>query len=68
MFSASADCAMEDQEEVRILGKANATEQTSLVKENVPDAMDAEQTFPTDEEIALSREGTMVFMNFQIKY
>ncbi|XP_058057794.1 pre-rRNA-processing protein TSR1 homolog [Anopheles bellator] len=31
---------------------------TSLQRENVPDAMDAEQTWPTEEEIAASRQET----------
>lgn len=44
--------------ETRILAKADPLQQVSLQRENIPDAMDAEQTFPTDEEIALAREET----------
>lgn len=39
-----------------ILAVANVEEQTSLIKENVPDPLDAEQTFPTDEEIAAAQQ------------
>lgn len=46
-----------DDSEVRILSKANPAFQTSLQHENIPDPMDAEQTFPTDEEIAMARDG-----------
>ncbi|CRL07083.1 CLUMA_CG020082, isoform A [Clunio marinus] len=35
---------------------ANPALQTSLISENIPDEMDAEQTFPTDAEIAQSME------------
>ncbi|XP_307850.5 pre-rRNA-processing protein TSR1 homolog [Anopheles gambiae] len=34
---------------------ADPDQQTSLQRENVPDAMDAEQTWPTEDEIAASR-------------
>lgn len=36
---------------------ADPDQQTSLQRENVPDAMDAEQTWPTEDEIAASRAG-----------
>ncbi|XP_037935947.1 pre-rRNA-processing protein TSR1 homolog [Teleopsis dalmanni] len=38
-------------DEVRNLCKADPTKQTSLQSENIPDPMDAEQTWPTEEEI-----------------
>ncbi|KAK0086595.1 hypothetical protein PV325_002904 [Microctonus aethiopoides] len=38
--------------QVRILEKADPQKQESLESENIPDPMDAEQTWPTDEEIA----------------
>lgn len=40
----------------QVLARANPAEQTPLVSENVPDEMDAEQTFPSDAEIALSMD------------
>lgn len=40
----------------QVLARANPEHQTSLVAENVPDEMDAEQTFPSDAEIAQSME------------
>lgn len=33
--------------------------QTSLQRENIPDEMDAEQTWPTEEEIAHARAGKL---------
>lgn len=50
------DSSMET--ETRILATADPSQQVSLQRENIPDAMDAEQTFPTDEEIAQAREET----------
>lgn len=41
-----------------ILADADPTKQTSLQRENVPDEMDAEQTWPTEEEIAQARAET----------
>lgn len=53
------DTEMGDEaEEVQVLDRADPTRQTSLVKENIPDEMDAEQTFPTDEEIAAAQAET----------
>uniref|UniRef100_U5EVS0 Pre-rRNA-processing protein TSR1 homolog n=1 Tax=Corethrella appendiculata TaxID=1370023 RepID=U5EVS0_9DIPT len=49
-----ASSSMEDN--YKILAKADATKQTSLQRENIPDEMDAEQTWPTEEEIAASKE------------
>lgn len=40
----------------QIIAKADPTLQTSLDSENIPDEMDAEQTFPTDAEIAQSMD------------
>lgn len=48
---------MED-DEVRVLAKPVPGKQTTLQKENIPDEMDAEQTFPTEDEIKLAREDT----------
>ncbi|XP_058453529.1 pre-rRNA-processing protein TSR1 homolog [Malaya genurostris] len=41
--------------ESRLLAKAVAHKQTSLQRENIPDEMDAEQTWPTEEEIEASK-------------
>lgn len=49
---------MMGDDEVRVLAKADPGKQTTLKKENIPDAMDAEQTFPTEDEIKLAREDT----------
>ncbi|KAF4527217.1 hypothetical protein B566_EDAN010565, partial [Ephemera danica] len=46
----STEAAME--EEFKLLEKADPAQQESLVSENVPDPMDAEQTWPTQEELA----------------
>lgn len=40
----------------RILEKADPTKQESLVSENVVDPMDAEQTWPTAEELRMAEE------------
>lgn len=45
-------------DEVRLLAKPDPNKQTTLQKENIPDEMDAEQTFPTEDEIKLAREDT----------
>lgn len=45
-------------DEIRVLAKPDASKQTTLQKENIPDEMDAEQTFPTEDEIKLAREDT----------
>lgn len=42
----------------RFLAESNPNKQTSLQRENIPDEMDAEQTWPTEEEIAHARAGT----------
>lgn len=44
--------------ETRIVAKVDPTKQVSLQKENIPDAMDAEQTWPTEEEIQIANEET----------
>lgn len=46
----SEDVAMDDS--VRVLERADPNRQESLESENVPDPMDAEQTWPTKEELA----------------
>lgn len=58
-----------DDTKARMLAKANPAFQTSLQRENIPDPMDAEQTFPTDEEIALARDGKIqLFMLYFLKF
>lgn len=42
----------------KVLAKADPSKQTSLQRENIPDEMDAEQTWPTDEEIAHAQAET----------
>ncbi|XP_013117052.2 pre-rRNA-processing protein TSR1 homolog [Stomoxys calcitrans] len=44
--------------DIRLVAKADPARQTSLQSENVPDPMDAEQTWPTEEEIAESQKET----------
>lgn len=41
-----------------MLVRANASKQTALQRENMPDEMDAEQTWPTEEEIAHAQAET----------
>lgn len=41
---------------VRILEKADPTKQESLTSENTPDPMDAEQTWPTEEELQMAED------------
>lgn len=45
-------CAMNDNQRVKILEVADIANQESLDSENVPDPMEGEQTWPTDEELA----------------
>lgn len=47
-----------DMAEAKILARADPEKQTSLVRENEPDEMDADQPFPTEDEIAAAREET----------
>ncbi|KZC09196.1 PREDICTED: pre-rRNA-processing protein TSR1 homolog [Dufourea novaeangliae] len=44
--------AMDEEPSVRVLERADSKKQESLVSENIPDPMDAEQTWPTEEELA----------------
>lgn len=44
--------------DIKMIARADPEKQTSLIRENEPDEMDAEQPFPTEEEIAASREET----------
>ncbi|KOC67732.1 Pre-rRNA-processing protein TSR1 like protein [Habropoda laboriosa] len=44
--------AMDDEQSIRILERADPKKQESLESENIPDPMDAEQTWPTEEELA----------------
>nr|XP_017010616.2 pre-rRNA-processing protein TSR1 homolog [Drosophila takahashii] len=44
--------------EVRLLDRSDPAKRTSLQSENIPDPMDAEQTWPTEEEIAASQQET----------
>lgn len=41
----------------KLLARADPSQQTSLQRENIPDEMDAEQTWPTEEEIAHAQAG-----------
>nr|XP_034190311.1 pre-rRNA-processing protein TSR1 homolog isoform X1 [Osmia lignaria]XP_034190312.1 pre-rRNA-processing protein TSR1 homolog isoform X1 [Osmia lignaria] len=43
---------MDEEPSVRVLERADPKKQESLESENVPDPMDAEQTWPTEEELA----------------
>lgn len=45
-------------EENRVLLRATPSKQTPLQRENIPDEMDAEQTWPTEEEIAHAQAET----------
>ncbi|XP_043602557.1 pre-rRNA-processing protein TSR1 homolog [Bombus pyrosoma] len=44
--------AMDDEPSTRVLERADPGKQESLESENIPDPMDAEQTWPTEEELA----------------
>ncbi|XP_033355343.1 pre-rRNA-processing protein TSR1 homolog [Bombus vosnesenskii] len=44
--------AMDDEPSTRVLERADPEKQESLESENIPDPMDAEQTWPTEEELA----------------
>ncbi|XP_031632589.1 pre-rRNA-processing protein TSR1 homolog [Contarinia nasturtii] len=48
----------ENIEETRVLLRATASKQISLQRENIPDEMDEEQTWPTEEEIAHAQAET----------
>ena len=41
-----------EESEVRVLEKSDPRKQTSLQSENVPDPMDREQTWPSEQELA----------------
>lgn len=45
-------------EESRVLLRATPSKQTPMQRENIPDEMDAEQTWPTEEEIAQAQAET----------
>jgi hypothetical protein len=47
----------ETMTETKLLDIANPLVQASLARENIPDPMDAEQTWPTEEEITQSKIG-----------
>ncbi|KAK2575866.1 hypothetical protein KPH14_007238 [Odynerus spinipes] len=50
--SESGEVSMQDEVSVRVLERADPKRQESLESENIPDPMDAEQTWPTEEELA----------------
>lgn len=52
------DAIDSEMKEVRVLAVADPSKQASLQRENIPDEMDAEQTMPTEEEIAMAQEET----------
>ncbi|PBC29634.1 pre-rRNA-processing protein TSR1 homolog [Apis cerana] len=47
--------AMDDEPSTRFLEHADPKKQESLESENIPDPMDAEQTWPTEEELAQAK-------------
>lgn len=47
---------MELDNKIRILEKSDPSKQESLDAENVVDPMDAEQTWPTEEELKLAED------------
>ncbi|OAD58581.1 Pre-rRNA-processing protein TSR1 like protein [Eufriesea mexicana] len=47
--------AMDDEPTIRVLEHADSKKQESLESENIPDPMDAEQTWPTEEELAQAK-------------
>lgn len=47
---------LDDSKTVRILEKSDPSKQESLDSENVVDPMDAEQTWPTADELKLAEE------------
>ncbi|EEC13624.1 ribosome biogenesis protein tsr1, putative [Ixodes scapularis] len=51
----------------KVLEKADPLKQESLQSENIPDSMDAEQTWPTAEELA-EAEGMAVCLRFLVKF
>lgn len=53
--SMESDSAAGSSSGVRVLARADPTLQTSLDRENIPDEMDQEQPFPTEEEIAAAQ-------------
>lgn len=55
----------EDKTVVRLLEKCDPTKQESLVSENIPDPMDAEQTWPTEEEMQTDDKVTNSSICFQ---
>ena len=58
----SQDSEME--EDVKVLEKANPGRQESLQSENIPDPMEGEQTWPTEEELA-EAEGNIKNRNLE---
>lgn len=51
-----------DNNEVKILEIANPSVQVSLLSENIPDPMDAEQTWPNEEEIVKAQIEVYIIM------
>lgn len=47
---------LETSEVMKVLDKADPSQQESLESENIPDPMDAEQTWPTNEEIEMAEK------------
>ncbi|CAK1552832.1 unnamed protein product [Leptosia nina] len=59
IFSSTKSDGMDAEvTKVTVLQTADPTKQESMVSENVPDPMDAEQTWPTEEEIAEANNET----------
>lgn len=62
MIFRNKDKSVDSDENVKILEKFDLAKQESLDIENVPDPMDAEQTWPTQEEIEMAESEQKVFV------
>lgn len=52
-----------DETVIRLLEKCDPSKQETLESENIPDPMDAEQTWPTEEEMKMAQDDGKVFKN-----
>lgn len=57
-----------DENVTRLLEKCDPSKQETLDSENVPDPMDAEQTWPTEEEMQTANEENKVTIRFSNNY
>lgn len=62
--------AQNEIQTIKILERADPSKQESLDSENVPDSMDAEQTWPTEEELKMAEDAQKVTLpsNLQFTY